>query len=65
MTSSRTFLENAEHCAHLADIATSQPSYRRFKRMEAAWRDVALEQEWLDGEIPPVTLENPHVDSHA
>jgi hypothetical protein len=62
---SRTYLENAERCAQLADVATSQPSYRRFKRMEAAWRDLALEQEWLDGEIPPVRLEKPHVDSHA
>jgi hypothetical protein len=53
MKESQTFLENAERCAHLADMAPSQPAYRRFKRMEEAWRALALEQDWLDGEIPP------------
>jgi hypothetical protein len=33
---SETFLENADHCAHLAEIAVNEPSYRRFKRMEAS-----------------------------
>jgi len=56
MKASRTFLENAERCAHLADMAPSQPSYRRYKRMESAWRALALEQDWLDGEIPPSRL---------
>ena len=56
MKASRTFLENAERCAHLADMAASQPAYRRFKRMESAWRALALEQDWLDGEIPPSRL---------
>jgi hypothetical protein len=65
MTASRTLLENAEHCAHLADIASSQPSYRRFKRMESAWRALALEQDWLDGEIPPAFLTTPNVHAHA
>jgi hypothetical protein len=57
--SSQTYLENADRCAQLADAATSQPAYRRYKRMEAAWRDLALEQEWLDGEIPPAPLSVP------
>lgn len=65
MTASRTFLENAERCASLADIAPSQPSYRRFKRMESAWRALALEQDWLDGEIPPASLATPNVHAHA
>ena len=56
MKESRTYLENAERCAHLADMASSQPTYRRFKRMETAWRALALEQDWLDGEIPPSRL---------
>jgi hypothetical protein len=59
MTASRTFLEHAERCAHLADIAPNQPSYRRFKRMESAWRALALEQDWLDGEIPPAAIATP------
>jgi hypothetical protein len=53
---SEIYLDNAEHCAHLADMAPSQPAYRRFKRMEETWRALALEQDWLDGEIPPSRL---------
>jgi hypothetical protein len=56
MKKSQTFLGHAEQCAQLADTAPSQPAYRRFKRMESAWRALALEQDWLDGEIPPSSL---------
>ena len=59
MKESQSFLENAERCAHLADMADSQPSYRRYKRMEAAWRALSLEQDWLDGEIPPAPIATP------
>ena len=59
MTASQTFLEHAECCAHLADTASSQPSYRRFKRMESAWRALALEEDWLDGKIPPAAIATP------
>jgi hypothetical protein len=54
------YLDNAERCAHLAELADSQPAYRRFLRMEAAWRALALEQDWLDGEIPPGPIATPH-----
>ena len=30
--------------------ATDEPTHNRFKRMEAAWRALAEEQDWLDGE---------------
>jgi len=40
---SDTFLENAERCAHLAEIAVNEPTFRRFKRMEEAWRALAYE----------------------
>jgi len=55
---SDTFLENAERCAHLAEIAVNEPTFRRFKRMEDAWRALAREQDWLDGEIPPAQVAN-------
>jgi len=55
---SDTYLENAEHCAHLAEIAANEPTFRRFKRMEDAWRALAREQDWLDGEIPPAQVAN-------
>jgi|tagenome__1003787_1003787.scaffolds.fasta_scaffold20580777_2 hypothetical protein len=56
MKASQTFIDNAERCEQLADEAQSQPDYRRFKRMEAALRDLAIEQDWLDGEIPPARI---------
>jgi hypothetical protein len=58
MKQSEIFRENAEHCAHLAESAINNPSYRRYKRMEAAWRALAHEQDWLDGEIVPIRAAN-------
>jgi hypothetical protein len=56
MKQSQQFLENADSCAQLAEGAADQPTYHRFKRMEAAWRALAEEQDWLDGEVPPVRI---------
>ena len=53
MKQSQHFLENADNCAQLAERATDRPTHLRFKRMEAAWRALAEEQDWLDGEIAP------------
>ena len=50
---SQQFLNNAENCAELAERAKDEPSYRRFKLMEAAWLALAREQDWLDGVTPP------------
>jgi hypothetical protein len=55
---SEIFRENAEHCAYLAESSTNEPTYRRYKRMEAAWLALAHEQDWLDGEIAPIQLVN-------
>jgi len=38
----------------LAEAAEDEAAYNRFKRMEAAWLALAEEQDWLDGETPPV-----------
>jgi hypothetical protein len=56
MTRSNDFLKNAENCVRLAEQASSKPAYLRYKRMEAAWRALAREQDWLDGQIPPVRI---------
>jgi hypothetical protein len=50
-----TFRENAANCSQLADAATSGPAIARYRRMEKAWMDLAIEQDWLDGETkrPP------------
>lgn len=53
MTSYQECLERAESCAELAGEATSLPDRNRYRRMEAAWRALAREQQWLDGEIAP------------
>ena len=54
MKQSDIFRENAENCAHLAEAATDELKYLRYKRMEAAWLALANEQDWLDGETSPV-----------
>jgi hypothetical protein len=53
MKQSDEFLENAGNCAQLAEHAPDEPTHNRYKRMEAAWRALAQEQDWLDGEVPP------------
>ncbi len=53
MKQSQHFLENADNCAQLAERAADPPTHLRFKRMEAAWRALAEEQDWLDGEVAP------------
>lgn len=54
MKQSDIFRENAENCLQLAERAEGQPAYRRYSRMADAWTALANEQDWLDGEIPPV-----------
>ena len=54
MKQSDHFLENAENCAQLAERATDEPAHNRYRRMEAAWRALAEEQDWLDGEKSPL-----------
>jgi hypothetical protein len=56
MKQSDQFRQNAENCAQLAERATDEPTFRRYKRMEEAWRALAEEQDWLDGEIAPSTI---------
>jgi hypothetical protein len=52
MGQSQHFKENAENCAQLAERATDEPTRNRYRRMEAAWRALAVEQDWLDGVTP-------------
>ncbi len=56
MKQSHHFLENAENCARMAERAADEPSRKRYRRMEAAWRALATEQDWLDGQMPPVRI---------
>ncbi|WP_354135447.1 hypothetical protein [Bradyrhizobium sp. LB11.1] len=56
MKQSDIFRDNAENCLQLAERSEEQPAYNRFSRMADAWTALAKEQDWLDGEIPPVTV---------
>ena len=60
MKQSEIFRENAENCAHLAEGAANEPAFHRYKRMEAAWRALADEQDWLDGEVSPSRISSAH-----
>jgi len=51
MGQSQDFKQNAENCAQLAAQASDEPTRNRYKRMEAAWRALAVEQDWLDGVV--------------
>jgi hypothetical protein len=55
MKQSDHFRENAENCQRLAERAPDHPAYLRYKRMEDAWRSLADEQDWLDGETPALS----------
>ncbi len=50
MKQSDIFRENAENCMRLAEAAPDDPGFKRYTRMAAAWRALADEQDWLDGE---------------
>lgn len=54
MKESEIYRQNAENCADLAEDASDEPTRQRYKRMEAAWRALAVEQDWLDGKTSPV-----------
>jgi hypothetical protein len=50
MKQSDLFRENAENCIRLAEAAADEPAFKRYTRMTEAWRALAEEQDWLDGE---------------
>ena len=51
---SEIFRDNAENCADRAETVKDEPTRKRFKRMEVAWLALADQQDWLDGEQPPL-----------
>jgi hypothetical protein len=54
MRQSDIFRDNAENCRQLAERAEGQPAFKRYTRMSQAWLALAAEQDWLDGEVPPL-----------
>lgn len=59
MKQSDIFRDNADNCLQLAERAEGQPAHKRYSRMADAWTALAKEQDWLDGEIPPVAIGAP------
>ena len=59
MRQSEIFRDNAENCLQLAESAEGQPAYNRYSRMAEAWTALAREQDWLDGEVPPMNVRRP------
>jgi hypothetical protein len=59
MKQSDLLRDNAENCMQLAERANGQPAHNRYSRMADAWSALADEQDWLDGEVPPVALRKP------
>ena len=56
MKQSDLFRENADNCLQLAERAEGQPAFKRYLRMAQAWKALADEQDWLDGEVSPLTI---------
>jgi hypothetical protein len=54
MKRSQHLRDNALTCSKLAKRASDRQSQHRFRLMAAAWRSLAREQDWLDGEITPI-----------
>jgi len=54
MKQSDLLRENADNCLQLAERAEGEPAHRRYTRMARGWTALAYEQDWLDGEVPPV-----------
>jgi hypothetical protein len=59
MKTSDHFRASADNCAELAESAVNEKLKKRYKRMEAAWRALADEQDWLDGETNPEAKKPP------
>ncbi len=51
------FRENANNCVQLAEIARNDAAFLRdHPPNSSAWRALADEQDWLDGEVSPVSM---------
>ena len=59
MKQSDLFRENANNCLQLAERADGEPALKRYRRMAQGWRALAREQDWLDGEVTPISDRTP------
>ena len=57
MKQSDILRDRADNCRLLAEQAIGGPAFRRYLRMARAWRALAKEQAWLDGEVSPLVVD--------
>jgi hypothetical protein len=57
MKQSDILRNRADNCRLLAEQASGKPAFRRYARMAQAWRALATEQDWLDGEVSPIAVD--------
>jgi hypothetical protein len=57
MKQSDILRDRADNCRLLAEQAMGKPAFRRYSRMALAWRALAREQDWLDGEVSPLAAD--------
>jgi hypothetical protein len=57
MKQSDILRDRADNCRLLAEQASGKPAFRRYARMAQAWRALATEQDWLDGEVSPIAVD--------
>jgi len=51
---SQDFLENAENCAQTRRARAERSNPQALQANGSAWRALAKEQDWLEGQVPPV-----------
>jgi hypothetical protein len=54
MTDLEACWHNARRCMDHAESTDHETTYKRFRRMAAAWIALAYEHDWLDGKVSPV-----------
>jgi hypothetical protein len=57
MKQSDILRDRADNCRLLAEQAIGKPAVMRYSRMALAWRALAREQDWLDGEVSPLAVD--------
>ncbi len=55
MPTAKRLRKNAENCAEMADEAADEASRRRYQRMEQTYLRLAETEEWLDGQVSPLS----------
>jgi len=61
MRQSDIFRDNARTVVNSRNAPKAGPAFKRYMRMSQAWMALAKEQDWLDGEVPPLRTDGQRV----